>query len=194
MMKKLLSLFLAALILIPAIAFAGEPYVNENPYYAYNYPNGWVAADQKTIDNMLELGADAIQNSMAAPYLEMVKEMGIVMFMSPRLKEFAVVMPQEIGMDMDVHTLVAMFPILAQQMGGMLEGAKVVSDGEVINAGGNAFAKMVMTMPVEGTAVTMGMYLMSSGGVLFIFIYGCQDGDQNLDAFEGSLASFTTVK
>jgi len=78
MVRRFVSIFFAILVLIPAFtgnatvfnptltsvnnaSSPGEtvyPYINENPYYSYAYPQGWQVLDQNSTETPVDFSAD----------------------------------------------------------------------------------------------------------------------------------------
>ena len=194
-MKRLLSIFLAVLLLFPALAMAidtqvGTTYVNEDPYYSYTYPEEWVMINKDTVSLLMGLAA----NTLASGYADAIKNMGIVMFMAPDFQEFAIVMTQYLGMDISAELLISLLPMLAETVSAQSPGTEIKGDGELIQQGGNTFAKILVYVPVAEGNMVIAMYITTANENLYMIF--CYKAEQEADfaAFESSLASFSMIK
>ena len=215
MVRRFVSIFFAILVLIPAFtgnatvfnptltsvnnaSSPGEtvyPYINENPYYSYAYPQGWQVLDQNSTETPVDFSADLSLSGVVGPYLEKVKDLGFAMFLPSDLSEFMIVMTQSFSVNLSADDLIAVIHPLANQIMASSQGAAVISEGERMDKGDNAFAKVLLSVPIPGSpdmSAMVGMYIAIANSTLYAIIYINMNDVPGLQRFEETLASFFT--
>lgn len=195
-MKKLLSILLVLVMLVPALSLAEGSSIythEEDPYYRCAYPEGWTVLTKETVDSLVDLGAAVNDNELLASYVDQVKTMDITMFMSPTMSDFVVIMAQPLGIDMPADQLIPLLqPTFLQQFQAIYPSMLAVNDGEVLHKGNNDFAKLAYTLPEPGD-LDMCFYVIVLDKTMYASIL-VSSSESVTALFEETLPSFTTTK
>lgn len=194
-MKKLLSLLLVVLMLVPALALA-ETYTHpDEPSYSYTPLEGWTVLSKDTADKMLELGGAMIDDPNMSTYVEQAKALNMVYFLSPDRQQVAYTVTQALPGAVDLtaeqmKTLLA--PAILGQLQSQFPTSTVENEGEVVTFGDNSFLKLGLSYTVSGIAANITAYILFQGGNMYMISYTqTTKNDDQLAAFEETLASFT---
>lgn len=196
-MKKLLSLLLVVLMLVPALALA-ETYTHpDEPSYSYTPPEGWTVLSKDTADKMLELGGAMIDDPNMSTYIEQAKALNMVYFLSPDMQQVAYTVVQAIGtVDLTAEQMKTLLgPALLEQLQSQFPASTIENEGEIVTFGDHSFLKLGLSYTISGITANITAYILFQGGNMYMIAYTqTAKNDDQLAAFEETLASFTTGK
>lgn len=199
MKKKIVSMFLAILMLVPAFAFAETPNVytfEGEPGYTITLPDGWIAISKENTEKLMEAGASILDDETLQSYIAQVQQMNMVMFFSSNMLQTANIVLQDGMPDLPADVLVqAVAPTLVEQYETLFPGCTITNPGEVFTAGTNQFLKMSLVYSLAGNDIHATLYIIIMNGCMASVTYGDNQGDvEQQAAFEQILDTFAIAR
>lgn len=156
-MKKLLSLLLVLMMLVPFAAVAEEDYnvyVHPTGSYGFAYPIDWFALDGATFDSLMDALKQTDMAEIAdvlAAYGDMVKNSDIVMVVNPDGTNNINVLPTSVGFNATAGELLAQVDALKAGLAQSLAGIEFLGDAEVVAIGDYEYLMLFYTYELYST-------------------------------------------
>lgn len=174
-MKKLLSLFLAALVmLVPVYAMAAdtsyETYENEANGYSIDYPAEWTILSKETLQTTMdaltsgETEIEGMDSSVLEAYKAQIEGMDMVMFMSADGAVNANINYQAMPMKLTGDLIVSsVYPMVVQQLQAAFADYAPLADPQIEKVGDYEFV------------LTAGQYTLSGVPCIMMQAYHCSE-------------------
>ena len=137
MKRKIISLLLSLLLLVPALALAeGTPYADPDGAYSLVCPEGWTLVSRETIDSTLEEAKNAgndeltatIENAQAA-----IKEQNIVLMINEDGTANINLVTMNAGVAMTAEDMLAQAEDLKAQLTAALPGLQFTQEPQIVD-------------------------------------------------------------
>lgn len=177
-MKKILSLLLMLMMLIPCAALAEAPaielttYTHPGQLYTIGYPSDWMALDKDIIETVAANGTiEGIDEATLQAYAQQVTSMDMAIFSSGATENFNIV-AQELGMDMDANMLVsAVAPGLVSQFESVFENCTISDSGSVVTFNERDYLTLSFSYELSGMSLNCRQYMLVVNGTLLNFTF-----------------------
>ena len=191
-MKKLLSLVLVLMVILPCAAMAESPevelttYTHANQLYTIGYPADWTVLDKASIESISNAVAegqiDGLSNEQVQAYAQQITSADMTIFTDPAGNHVNVVV-QELGTDMSADMLVSMVaPSIVSQYESMFEGCTVTDTGSVATINGRGYMTLAVTYEVVGIELSLSQYMIVVNGTLYTVTFTSLPDDADMDA------------
>jgi hypothetical protein len=212
-MKGPLSLLIALMLLtVPVFSMAEAAsdvtyaaYTNAAKGYAIDYPESWTLVSKETLESVLgsmangETKSESMNSSALKTYAFQIKDMDMVMFLSPDGAVYAIVTDQAATMQVtSQEILTQVCPLVKKQYESIFTDYKELADPAVQTVGGREFVKTFGQYSLSGQRYIMLEAYLSTDSALYAVTYTIDTGlNPDMDAInaitDAMMASLQSV-